>query len=65
MPRYHNNNKLNVNIKMTSMYENTMTGEKPLDWKKIILIKYIKHKRAMSWFLHASISIQSMNIYHN
>jgi hypothetical protein len=43
----------------------------PHDWgknfgsEKIILIKHIKYKRAMSWFLHASISIQSISIYHN
>jgi hypothetical protein len=42
-----------------------MPGEKALDWEKNILIKNIKYRRAMSWFLHASISIQSITIYHN
>jgi hypothetical protein len=42
-----------------------MTREKALDWKKIILIKNIKYIRAMLWFLHASISIQVISIYHN
>jgi hypothetical protein len=41
-----------------------MTGGKAVDWKKIILIKNIKYKMTISWFLHASISIQNINIYH-
>jgi hypothetical protein len=42
-----------------------MTREKGLDWKKMILIKNKKYRRAMSWFLHASISIQNISIYYN
>jgi hypothetical protein len=40
-------------------------GEKALDWKKIIVIKNIKFRKAMSWFLHVSISIPSISIHYN
>jgi hypothetical protein len=45
---------------------------RPCDWgknfgleKNYVNKKNIKCKRAMSWFLHASISIQNISIYHN
>jgi hypothetical protein len=55
---------------MLNTYYEILQILEPRDWGKNFGLEKnhsnkTKYKRAMSWFLHASISIQSISIYHN